>query len=75
MARAIIGREAAFIRIEGKEADATAVWMRLVGAAGKMREPPPTLVAATLARLQRAYGCIYGSDSTPVHHAEHICES
>lgn len=45
-ARAIIGREATSIRTEGKEADALAVWMRLADAAGKMREPPPALVAA-----------------------------
>ncbi len=45
-ARAIIGREATSIRTEGKEADALAVWMRLADAAGRMREPPPALVAA-----------------------------
>ena len=45
-ARAIIGREAASIRTEGKEADALAVWMRLADAVGRLREPPPALVAA-----------------------------
>lgn len=45
-ARAIIGREATSIGTEGKEADALAVWMRLADAAGRMREPPPALVAA-----------------------------
>ncbi len=45
-ARAIIDREAATIRAAGQTADALAVWMRLADAAGKMREPPPALVAA-----------------------------
>ena len=45
-ARAIIDREAATIRASGATADALAVWMRLADAAGRMREPPPALVAA-----------------------------
>jgi hypothetical protein len=45
-ARAIIDREAATIRAKGEMADALAVWMRLADAAGRMREPPPALVAA-----------------------------
>jgi hypothetical protein len=45
-ARAIIDREAGTIRASGATADALAVWMRLADAAGRMREPPPTLVAA-----------------------------
>ncbi len=45
-ARAIIGREATSIRTDGKEVDALAVWMRLADAAGRVREPPPALVAA-----------------------------
>jgi len=55
-ARAIIDREAATIRSSGATADALAVWMRLADAAGRMREPPPALVAAAaLAGLAAAY--------------------
>ena len=45
-ARAIIGREAAAVRVAGQEPDALAVWIRLADAAGRQREPPPALVAA-----------------------------
>jgi len=45
-ARAIIDREAAAVRAKGETPDALAVWMRLADAAGRMREPPPALVAA-----------------------------
>ena len=45
-ARAIIGREAAGIRAAGEAADALAVWMRLADGAGRLREPPPALLAA-----------------------------
>ena len=44
-ARAIIDREAA-VRAAGQEPDAVTVWVRLADAAGRMREPPPALVAA-----------------------------
>ena len=50
-AHAIIDREAAAIRAKGEMADALAVWMRLADAAGRLREPPPTLLAAVLAGL------------------------
>ena len=45
-AHAIIDREAAAVRAAGQEPDAVAVWVRLADAAGRMREPPPALVAA-----------------------------
>ncbi len=45
-ARAIIDRDAAVVRAGGGMPDALAVWMRLADAAGRMREPPPALVAA-----------------------------
>ena len=50
-ARAIIDREAAAIRAKGEMADALAVWMRLADAAGRLRESPSVLVAATLEGL------------------------
>ena len=44
--RTIIDREAATIRAKGETADALAVWMRLADGAGRLRGPPPALVAA-----------------------------
>ena len=42
----MIDREAATIHAKGEAADALAVWMRLADGAGRLREPPPALVAA-----------------------------
>ena len=53
-ARAIIDREAAAVRAAGQKPDAVAVWVRLADAAGRMREPPPALVAAAALTGQAA---------------------
>ncbi len=69
-ARAIIDREATAIRARGETADGLAVWMRLADASGRMREPPPALVAAAaLAGLAcgiRTQGFFEPSSAEPV---------
>ena len=70
-ARAIIDREAAIIRAQGQTADALAVWIRFADGVGRLREPPPALVAAAaLAGLAggirtQGFAALIGDESTP----------